>query len=99
MMSRILILGLMMFLVFGLALCDDDKTDNANLLKTAGNINANANALVNGANALGGINANEANGANSMGANASNRGGISNPGGPPALGGPADDDANLNPLR
>ena len=97
-MSRIFILGLMMFSVFGLALCDDNNTDNANLLKTAGNINANANAnsLVNGANALKGINAaniDAANGANSMGANASNRGGTSNPGGP------IDDDANLNPLR
>jgi hypothetical protein len=93
-MSRMIVFGLMMFSVFGLALCDDNN-DNANLLKTAGNINANANALVNGANALNGINANEANavnGANSTGANALHPGGISNPGN-------TADDANLDPLR
>jgi hypothetical protein len=87
-----IVFGLMMFSVFGLALCDDNNANNANLLKTAGSINANANALVNGANTLNGINANEANGANGMAANALKPGGISNPGN-------TGDDANLDPLR
>jgi hypothetical protein len=91
-MSRIFILGMMMFSVFGLALCDNNDTGNANLLKTVGNINANANALVNGANALNGINAANMGAANSTGANAANPGGISPPGN-------TGDDANLDPLR
>jgi hypothetical protein len=96
-MTKLFLLCVIAFSMFGLALCDDNNANNTNFergVSNLGNMNSNTNSTVNG-NASNSSNAvNPGNAGNS-----SKPGGASNPGGDVKPGGDANTDDNLGMSR